>query len=393
MDDPDLSHEPPRRLPLVPLLLILAVLAAVPIAGALLHVDSPPSPPPHERPNPLSDAEGRVYDTDFSSPADGFALWGRCLRAGDPECRTTLLITTSFAGVWESRPIAIDGSPVDLTGHTYALGRCRVALVTRADFRLFSADCGRTWTRVPLAPEGTVDVIPRDGLLESPCYQQRHYVAGCADRRLLLTLPDSGRRSWLSTAAPLEKPRAERVPAEDGAWWISGTHPATGGPGLAVSRDGGRQWSVSALPRPKGVPFDQDRQFMRLSVTTFGENVYATGIGRHGGHDSALLAVFHSGDAGRTWRQTWRSDGRTQPQAIGGVVIAAQGNLLVVVTEDGDRRYRSVDGARTFQRGATSEQIIWPRWTRGGYLARSANDPWRWYHSRSGTYWLRLFPG
>lgn len=386
------DRSPGRRGTLGGILGLLALAATVPLAAVLLHVDTPVIE--RERrlpPTPIDDValltDGIVYDMDFADRRHGFALWGRCLRYWQRDCATTLLITQDGVS-WAARGVHAD-LQVSLEAQVLALGPCRVAIGARTAVRLFSADCGRSWRSVPLAPNGTVNELPQGAALESPCYQQPEYVAGCAERRLLVTLPATGRRAWLAGPAPLERPRAERVPTADGGWWVSGRDPATGRLALAVSRDDGRSWSVGRLPKPKGEPFQDRSVIPRLSVTASGHDVYATAVGRFH-HDRALLAIFRSADGGASWRQTRQATGGEHPRGIGGVAVAAPDGQLIVVSDDGGSRYRSTDGGATFHRSTIGEPIAWPSWTRAGYLARSGEHPERWYLSQTGAHWVRL---
>lgn len=381
----DRGDQPPgRHRKLAGILGLLAVAVTIPLAGELLRDTSELE---RERPpvDPLP-AGGIVYSVDFADRQHGFALRGRCLRYWQPDCVTTLLATQDGAS-WSARPIRAEHR-VDLDGPVLALGSCRVAVGARAAVRLFSTDCGRTWRPVSLKPRGTVDALPPGALLESPCYRQPEYVAGCTERRLLVNLPATGRRAWLAGPAPLERPRAERIPAADGGWWVSGRDPATGGPALAVSRDDGRSWSVRRLPEPRGDAFRPGP--MRLSVTAHGRDVYVAAVGQFGRRDQALLGIFRSTDDGAHWRQTWQTDGGAHPRDVGGVPVAGGDGAVFLVTADGQRRYRSVDGALTFHRVILDEPIGWPRWTRAGYVARSGEHPERWYLSSSGEQWVRL---
>lgn len=384
---------PGRRGTLGGILGLLAIAVTIPLVSMLMREDPPAiereyRPPPTQIVTLLTG--GIVNDMDFADRRHGFALGGRCLWYWQPDCHTTLLITQDGVS-WAARAIRAEPR-VNLDGPVLALGSCRVAIGSRTAVRLFSADCGRTWRSVPLQPSGTIDALPAGAMLESPCYRQPEPVpvAGCLERRLLVTLPATGRRAWLAAPVPLERPRADRIPAADGGWWVSGRDPATSRLALAVSRDDGRSWSLGRLPTPWGEPFREEPSLFRLSVTAHGRDVYATAVGQFRQRDLGLLGIFRSADGGANWRQTWQVNDGAQPRDIGGVAVAGRAGLVVVVTANGQRRYHSTDGAVTFERVVLKEPVAWPRWTRAGYLARSGEHPQRWYLSRTGAHWVRL---
>lgn len=358
---------------------LLGILLAIVLARALLH-QPPPEPPAWVRtPN------ATTFDVDFADPRNGFAVRGRCLRYWHDECRTTLLATRDGMR-WEQRQIRpdVDGR-LRLVGEVIALGPCRVALVAYDGSRLFSADCGRTWREVALAPQGTVAAIPAGGMLESSCFRQRIYPGGCPAARLLVTMPDGGRK-WLAASPGLTRPRVDAGGPVNGGWWVAGTHPESGQLALAVSTDAGRTWSVRTLPEPQGDPFDELSLPPRMHITARGPAVYATVVGhvRRSAYD--LLAIFVSDDHGASWRQTWRVTGDDDRRTIGGVVIPTGAEQLTVV-DAGAKPYRSEDSGHSFRPWRLDRPIAWPRWTRGGYVARSSTYPVTWYRSPDGITW------
>lgn len=405
MTEPDAPPPNRRREKLIGLGLLLAVLVALPLISTQLRLpsdraDAPPiertstPPPTGSGIDPAHVAE--IISVDFADRHHGFALWSHCVEeASATRCRQRLL-TTSDGENWAVR--SFPGSDFDGQGgvddDVAALGKCRVVL-DRAHpeyhfeyhFRLFSDDCGRTWVRVPLKPAGSISQIPEGAKLASPCTGERDVVDDCDGGRLIVTMPDSGRRTWLATSPVLEDPSPESVPADDGAWWVSGRDPATGRRAVAVSRDQGRSWSVSRLPRW------QARQVHQLSITMRGREAYAVAVGSLHDVRYGILAIFHSQDSGETWEQTWLATPDKSPRSIGGSPIAGPRGILIVVDESVPVHHRSIDGGRTFDAGSFNQPISWPRRTRGGYLATSDGSPRSWYRAVDGLRWQKMsFP-
>lgn len=334
---------------------LLGILVAIVLARALLHHE-PPEPPAR-----VQSPSAMAFDVDFADRRNGFAVRGRCLRYWYDECRTTLLATRDGMR-WEERRIRPEtGGRLRLVGEVIALGPCRVALVAYDGSRLFSADCGRTWREVALAPQGTVAAIPPGGMLESSCFRQRIYPGGCPEARLLVTMPDGGRK-WLAATPGLARPRVGEGGPVNGGWWVAGTHLVSGQLALAVSTDAGRTWSTRTLPEPQGDQFDERPLPPRMHITARGPAVYATAVGHVRQSDHGLLAIFASDDHGASWRQTWRVTSDDDLRTIGGVVIPTGAEQLSVV-DAGGKPYRSQDSGHTFRSWSLDRPIAWPRWT------------------------------
>jgi hypothetical protein len=80
------------------------------------------------------------------------------------------------------------------------------------------------------------------------------------------------------------------VPPERG-WWVSGADPDTGAPGVAVSRDQGRQWMVRSLAAPPG-QLDVPTLATHDGITVHAYIRYSTGIRQ-----------FRTNDGGLTWAE------------------------------------------------------------------------------------------
>jgi hypothetical protein len=180
----------------------------------------------------------------------------------------------------------------------------------------------------------------------------------------VVTLPESGRPTRLETAPPLRNPMPGRIPAADGSWWISGKDPATGRWELAVSRDAGRAWSVSALPA-----FADDGSVRGLSVVAGRDVLYATAIGVPYEFFTVLHAIFVSTDGGMSWTPTWQAVPGKEPRTINGDPIPEAGGGLRLATNAGAIMH-STDHGHTFEQqpGQWLGRIAW---TRVGHLARN----------------------
>lgn len=403
MTEPDAPPPTRRREKLIGLGLLLAVLVALPLISTQLRLPSDradlpaiertSAPPPTSVDiDPANVAE--IISVDFADRRHGFALWSHCIEdAPATRCRQRFL-TTSDGENWTVRNFPGSGfeGQDGGSGYVVALGKCRVLLSgahpEKYHTRLFSDDCGRNWVSVPLKPAGSISEIPEGATLASPCTGERDEVDDCDDGRLVVTVPDSGRRIWLDTSPALEDPSPESVPADDGAWWVSGRDSATGRRAVAVSRDQGRSWSVSRLPRW------QARQVHQLPITMRGKDAYALAVGSLRDVRSGLLAIFHSEDGGETWEQTWQAAPGDSPRSIAGSPIAGPRGVLIILDESVPVHHRSLDGGRTFDAAIFTQPISSPRRMRGGYLATSDGSPRSWYRAVDGVRWRKInFPG
>jgi hypothetical protein len=327
-----------------------------------------------------------VYDMDFLDERHGFALWGRCTDGRDYQCERRLLVTEDGVN-WTSQGFddAQLAAPERLAGRIIVLGPGRLMLTESnnrySPNRFYSDDGGRSWTVVAAGAARTVEEIPRDGMLETQCAERAVGQSGCQQRRVVVTLPDSGQRAWLTNPPALNDPVPEPLPAADGSWWVTGKDPASGQWAVAVSRDSGRSWAIRALPATPDVKPD------RLSFTGSGSTVYLLASGRlpDGLEPVSLVAIFQSVDGGGTWTRTWVPDGKA-PRTIGGAVVTPDGGLFVALNDVGPG-YRSLDGGRSFTPAFDGPRLTSIRRTRGGYLAMTSDSPGKYLSSVDGTRW------
>jgi photosystem II stability/assembly factor-like uncharacterized protein len=329
-----------------------------------------------------------VYDVDFVDARHGFALWGRCTNGRNYRCERKLLVTDDSV-TWTHRPFSVDGlaNPTSLTGRVTALGPGKILLTDLGDggprSRFYSGDGGRSWTEVPASPDGTVSELPPDAMLEIACVETVHDLNECRRQRLLVTLPDSGRRARI--AAPLSQPRPEPRALSDGSWWITGQDRASGKWAVAVSRDAARNWAVTPLPiEPTVVPD-------RLWVAGSGTEVYVLISGRlpDTTEPSSLVGILRTTDGGKTWAQTWHPTGDF-PRTIGGALVTPDGALLIAPSDTGPS-YRSQDGGATFTAVRGGPRLTSIRRTRLGYLALPQHTPpGQYLTSPDGTQWTNV---
>jgi hypothetical protein len=238
--------------------------------------------------------------------------------------------------------------------------------------RVYSGDGGRTWEQTSTAPTESVTEIPPGAMLTMHCSTRRH---PCDDLEVVVLLPGSGRSARLADGPRLLRPVAGGVPLAGGQWWMEGEDPGTHRPGLAVSEDDGRTWTVADPPR---APADAV-----WSVVANGKTLYATASGNLGDGGYGIRAIYRSDDGGRTWRLT----GRQLPRLpTGDLVAAADGSLLV----------NTMDGTALLSRnGGATFQPVRPRfhgaatWTRHGYVTWA--DPGQGIEfSSDGLHWHDL---
>jgi photosystem II stability/assembly factor-like uncharacterized protein len=165
------------------------------------------------------------------------------------------------------------------------------------------------------------------------------------------------------------------MPLEGRRWWLAGVDPRTRKWTVAISADDGRSWAVSPLMPPLENLSDS------WAVVGYGKDLYAADVGEVGG-DYAMVAIFYSGDSGRSWRRTSRAPLRM----VDSLVAAADGTLLASTAVGGTLISRN--HGHTFS-GTAKRYNGHAYWAGAGYVA--ASDP---EHpimfSRDGLSWDRL---
>lgn len=298
-------------------------------------------------------------------------------------CHNHVLITTDGRR-WEKRlaPDLTTRERMPYRASVHALGGCRMVIDDAeppgglADRRWFSTDCGRGWRLVRWRPSGTVQQLPRDGVLSVECRTPR-----CTDYLTVLE-PDSGRRRWVAGVPRLLAPSAQPVRQADGRWWLSGRDPVDWQWTVAVSDDG-RTWSTVRPPLPGGDA---------VTLIVGRRHTYAVLTGTADRRSFGILGIAHSADGGRTWRQTRGFDRRHgQPRIMIDGLVRPNDLLILGLPKHAGAYWGSRDHGGTFDPATVNRVIAAPRWTRGGYVAVSADaGPAQWYRSPDGRQWTEL---
>ncbi|HEU5475129.1 MAG TPA: hypothetical protein VFV67_31170 [Actinophytocola sp.] len=355
----------------------LVVFAVIPA----LRTPPPPDPGPADaevisglEPTRL---EPEVYSVEFADRLRGYALRAVC--PGEPFHCVHDLMVTEDALRWTARGLPPHPGP-EAAWVLHVLGPRRVVVETR-ETRWHSDNAGVSWRKVPTEPVRTVPAIPPDAVLSTRCAVATR---PCVEPDgVVVLLPETGHAATLANPPPLLEPNPGAVPAADGGWWVSGRDPASDGWAVAVSRDGGRTWSVGLVPEFTGVPFAGP------TITTGAGVAYATFTGARRNVNNGLLAIFRSTDGGQTWEQTYQRS-RLEPRSVAGVAVAAADGTLVVFTESGTQ-FNSADGGRTFTGG--KEVLGHVEWARGGYFARHSYPSNMYFWSPNGVYWTQFLIG
>ncbi len=310
------------------------------------------------------DGDGKPYNG-VARTVDGGRTWTVVHRESDRPA-------ANFSASWiESRTLE-DGysvwldAPYDLAA---APADPKICYVTDL-FRTYrTLDAGATWRQVNSSPTGTegwksrgLDVTTHYGLLWDPFNPERMFVAS-TDIGLFRS-EDSG-QSWIGSSTGV--PRSWRnttywvvldLEVKDLMWGaFSGTHdlprpkmfrrtdPATFRGGVAVSVDGGRNWT----PSNSGMPESAVTHILLDPRSPKGQRtLYAAAFGR---------GVYKSTDNGRSWSLKNRGlapDPRQQPfawrlsqdpEGILYLVIARRSERGRIGDADDGAIYRSTDGA------------------------------------------------
>ncbi|HEV7708581.1 MAG TPA: sialidase family protein [Asanoa sp.] len=251
-----------------------------------------------------------------------------------------------------------------------ASGDTVVALVRRAadangyrrsDY-FTSTDAGRAWRPAPVTE---VAELPADAV-----------AVGVNDDRLVAV--DAGTGDLTSVALPIMQARVLSVAPGLGETWIfgyAGSQP-TARPGklkytgksLAVSRDGGRTWSVRKLPK--------DDVFRSVAVAD-GKRAYAL----YNTNSADKMRLYRSDDGGRTWNGGHDIACRVPTGDLYGL---ADGSALITLS---DGVFQTGDG-RTTTPAATGLGLI-PRVQAvlGGYVATSLHPEVSISVSTDGQVW------
>lgn len=360
--------------------LLGAVLVTIVLVSGLLR---PPEPPTRPEYTSTTTAGSWFGDLDH-----GFVLAKRCTSIS--ECTQNVFVTED-GKTWVGRSSPV---PVNLAS-VVPLGGCRLVVERWGTdgippARWFSADCARSWQRVPVAARGSTEQIPPGGHLDFACNLPGAIRTGCGGR-LVVTLPSNGHRVRLDVSPALDGPMwVQALPS--GVWAVSGSDPASGDPAVAVSADRGRSWKTGVLPGGR------DQAAGSASITARGQHVYAWADVTT--EDTVTLgAIWHSANGGVTWERTWRQ--RTPDPAVEGFVtlVPRESDLLVIHNNVvGEPIHRvSTDHGRTLAPVQLPAPLRSVRFVPGGMIGIA--DQWgppsfkesqSFYRSHDGVRWEEI---
>ncbi|WP_435969404.1 exo-alpha-sialidase [Streptomyces sp. Qhu_M48] len=300
---------------------------------------------------------GWAHGLGFARDGSGFALLVAC--EGDPAvpgsgfCRQHVAVRDAGAREWVLRRSPLPRIPVaeGVSADLLALGPGR-ALVEEGgagpDARTwFTRDGGRSWREGDGRTVGTTPEIPVGAVLTTDCATPAGALPDdCQRHRLVVVSPEDGRRRALARTPLLgARPRPQDQQEPDGSWWVSGTDPLSGRAAVAVSRDGGRGWTVARLPSPVTAPG------WYTAVAVGRDAVYAAEMGELAGGEpvkNPMRALHRSVDGGRSWQRMWTTGPSEQPRTLLGLPVPGPGGRVEIGGELSG--YGSGDGGRTFVR-------------------------------------------
>jgi hypothetical protein len=146
---------------------------------------------------------------------------------------------------------------------------------------------------------------------------------------------------------------------------------------MSVSWDDGRTWHTAPLPNAPANSFG-------ISVTGRGNTFYAAFNGQLPDVKNGLVAVYLSGNGGLTWQQTWQEAQGKEPRSIGGVLLAADGSLMI--NNELGHPFLSKDNGKTFEPVNNTRLIGQIRQTKTGYLIMNSGT-YRYQLSSNGVGW------
>ncbi|MEV1083725.1 exo-alpha-sialidase [Streptomyces sp. NPDC050211] len=272
------------------------------------------------------------------------------------------------------------------TADIFALGPGR-ALITvgtgrNPDRTWFTDDGARTWKSGTTRVSGTVRAVPGSAQLTWDCLKAEEQ-GGCGRSRLVVTMPDSGRRKALAAQPPLAGVVLPAGSSNSGALWASGLDARTGTSALAVSHDQGHTWTAGKLPGPKA-----PTPGWGLQVVEGQDALYAAEPGQLPEKEeikNGLRALYRSTDGGRSWARVWTYRPGHEPLSILGHPVAATDGSLTIHGETG--AYRSTDGGSSFHRTADAGPAGAPTRTPIGYLGTGSLGQGSYEASADGVHW------
>jgi hypothetical protein len=340
---------------------VVALVAAL-ATGVLRAPQGSPTPAQTGEDRPPGARDGGIVTIAAADAEHLYAgVWG-CTGGGDPaQCTVNLNLVGSDDGgrTWTVRMR-------DLTGDLYAPAPGTLLRLVEKDntdpqgpkllhVPWISRDGGRTWAEVH-AGAGTVAQVPAGGWIG--CSDPQHLDDPCV---LTAVDPVNARSTPLATQPDLDVDGIVGT-YSDGRLWVTGREGAgEHRPGVAVSRDSGRTWSVHVFTRAETGEAPSDMYTFVYPASTDGVTGYAiaavpdpadtTGMGPTTQATAGLRTlVFRTGDGGLTWQRV--HPGQTLPRRYyqnADAYVAADGSHVVLGSDNPPYRwYISTDGGNSY---------------------------------------------
>ncbi|MCK2239703.1 MULTISPECIES: sialidase family protein [unclassified Crossiella] len=356
--------------------ILLALLAVALVAAVLVVLREQAGPPPEAGPTmiPVPSRETALVAADFADERHWFGLRAQCWKAQPYRCARTLVATADGVPRLRELPEELRGYQEGQGISLLALGPSQVLAYNRYFRSWYSADAGQSWTEVRERAE-PVDRIPAGAVLERDCT-----LAGC-EHRVMVVLPDSGRRAELRGLPPLTEVHPVSLPDRQGRWRVVGL--LDGKQVVLTSADHGRTWQVRELP--PGVPAISRAQAVPAENGMY-LKVDSSTASPAGDIASALYRA-----QGEGWELVWRNLSVDQPLRSLHAVVPGPGDRLTALDQQRLTRV-SEDGGRTFRRARPEEELpgVFVERTRIGHLLGLVTEV---RHSVDGVRWTPLPTG
>ncbi|MGO1053750.1 hypothetical protein [Crossiella sp. CA198] len=345
------------------LLALLAVALATMAVLVLREQAGPPAPDPAAEPPPRTALRG----VEFADERHWFGVRAQCREDGQDWCAHALLAGQDGRVELRELPLELRGDQQHLAIGLVALGPSRL-VAREGQRRWFTADAGQSWTRVE-QDAAPVDRIPAGAVLEPDCAP-----TGCAPR-VLVVLPESGRRAELRGLPPLGEVRPVPYPDTAGRWRVVGTHRDR--LAVASTADEGRSWQLRELPPGPVARPDNVR------LVFAGPTGYLLVDG-----EAQPQGLYR--DNGERWDLVWQAAGTRAPHVLLALIPRPDG--LLTALDQASQTWVSADGGRSFRPARPEEALHgWRAYpTRSGHLLATETDI---SHSPDGVTWTPLPKG
>ncbi|MGW0522656.1 hypothetical protein [Crossiella sp. NPDC003009] len=357
---------------------ITAVLVATVIV--LREDTEPPAPPPGPATTVAEEpAVPQLRSVDVVAGRHFFGVLGHCRGQTEPRCAHTLMESEEGGITFADLPEELRGERSRRWVGVTALGQQRLVVRANDGAHWFSADRGRTWSKVT-EDAAPVDSIPAGAQLERYCPPR----TACLPKIMVL-LPESGRRAELRTLPPLAEAHPLPFPDGKGRWRVVGKR--DGRPVVATSADEGRGWQLAELP-PGGagtathVTVAESGEVTFIQVSTQDERAES-------GTDLRNTLYRQRGER---WELVWQDGKRDEHPRSMTSLLPRPGGQLVTLDLEG-RSWVLDEGARSFRQAGREEKLpanSWVQRIRTGYLLVEGST---YRHTVDGVGWTPLHNG